>query len=243
VHESRQLCRAARERRLPEPRSRVLGLVRDLVGPHGVGKAFQRECTDVGEAERLASPQQVHHETAAQDLPRRGSLAQASRQHHGRADVVALVRQRLPHVQPDAQAEPLARRGPPRLLLHRDRAAHGVGDRCEHGHQPIAEPLHLPAAVARDGILQHLPVRPQNTLRPLVTHPVQQLGRVRQVGEEQRHRRRGHGPGSYHPVTRARKRCHSGQPLAQPCTRGDPSLRGVKTFRRPPAAGEQRRLL
>ena len=35
-------------------------------------------------------------------------------------------------------------------------------------------------------------MRPQNALRLLVPHSVQQLGGVRQVGEEQRHRRAGH---------------------------------------------------
>jgi len=41
------------------------------------------------------------------------------------------------------------------------------------GSVPIAEPLHVSAAVARDGLLQHVAVRRQDALRLLIAYPVQ----------------------------------------------------------------------
>ena len=64
-----------------------------------------------------------------------------------RAEVVGLVAQRLADVQADADRRAARRRAPPRRLLHRDGAAHGVGGGGERDHQAVAEPLHLVPAV------------------------------------------------------------------------------------------------
>ena len=71
-----------------------------------------------------------------------------------RAEVVALVDERLADVQPGADLEPLAGGRTPRCLLHGDGALHGFLRGAEGYHQPVAEPLHLVAAVGRDCLTQ-----------------------------------------------------------------------------------------
>jgi hypothetical protein len=95
-------------------------------------------------------------------------LAQPARDDHRGAEVVRLLAQRLAGVQPDAQPEPLAGGAPPRRLLHRHGGAYGVGSRGEHGHQPVAQPLHLLAAVGRCRLPEQAVVGLEDTLRPLV---------------------------------------------------------------------------
>jgi hypothetical protein len=116
-------------------------------------------------------------------------LAQAARHHHRRADVIALVAQRLSHVQSHPDRQPLARDRATRGLLDRHRAAHGVGRGREDRHQSVPEPLTTPA-VGRHR-LAHQPVMClENLPRPFVAGAVQQLGRTHQIGEQDRGRHR-----------------------------------------------------
>ncbi len=69
--------------------------------------------------------------------------------------------------------ESLSRRPPPRALLHRDRAADGVGGGGKRYHQAVTEPLHLLASVRRHGLSEQLVVRCEDALRALVARAFQ----------------------------------------------------------------------
>jgi hypothetical protein len=51
--------------------------------------------------------------------------------------------------------------------------------------------------MAPERLAQQLTMRPRNALCPLVAHPLEQTGRVHQVGEQERDGRPGHRPPSY----------------------------------------------
>ena len=133
----------------------------------------------------VAAPvEQPHDDVAREDLARAAAVAEPPRDDDGRAEVVGLVDERLADVEAGADLQPLARRRAPRRLLHGDRALHGVGGGVEGDHQPVAEPLHLVAAVRLDGLAQQAVVRLEDALRLLVAGALQQLGRADEVGEE-----------------------------------------------------------
>ena len=166
-------------------------LVEHLTGRDRGREPLQVERPAVTKRERLFAHEQARDQGATEDLPTVGVIAEPAGDHDRRAEVVALLALHLADVQADADREPLARGAPTRRLLHRDRAAHGVGGRGEHRHQAIAEPLHLLAAMRGHTALEQSVVRSEDALRLLVAGAREQLGGVHEIGEQQGHRTRG----------------------------------------------------
>ena len=121
---------------------------------------------------------------AAEDLAGAGAIAEAAGGDDGGAEVVAFVAQRVAGVDADADRDALASDGTARRLLHRDRAADGVGGGSEGDHQAVAERLHLGAAVGADGVAEELVVGLEDALGVVVAGALHQLGRADEVGEE-----------------------------------------------------------
>ena len=183
----RQLRRAADKWRVGQQRQRLILLISDLAGGHRRSQARERQRAAVAQGDSVRASEQRAQRRTAQDLAGLRRAAQAARDHHGGAEVIGLVAQRLADVQPDADGQPLAGRAPARRQLHRDGAGHGVGGRGEHGQQAIAQPPHLlPAVCCREAFQQSM-MHLKDALRLLVAGALQQLGGVHQIGKQQRH--------------------------------------------------------
>ena len=130
------------------------------------------------------------HQLRGEDLARRAGVTEPLGDHHRRAEVIALVANRLADVQADANRERKLAAGTGAVdgLLDRDRARDGVNRAHERHHQPVAEVLHLLAAVHGRRLAQQAEVRAPQTLALLVAESLQRLCRADLVGEQQRHR-------------------------------------------------------
>ena len=157
-----------------------------------VGDALQRDRPERAVGEPAARADQRTHQLRGEDLAWRAGVAEPLGDHHRRAEVIALVADRLAHVQADAnrELELAARIGAVDGLLDRDRACEGVDRAHERHHQPVAEVLDLLAAVHRRRLAQQAEVRAPQTLALLIAESLQRLGRADLVGEQQRHRAR-----------------------------------------------------
>ena len=225
------------------PRRRCLGLVRDLEHRYWPLDALELVGAEVPEGEGLPPGQQLGYRGAAQELPRVGEIAEPARDDDGGAEVAAptLLLERLTDVQPHPDLEAPALRGATCRLLHRDRAADRLGGRGERGHQAVPHPLELLPAGRGNGLLEQPMVLLEQRLRALVPDPLHDLGRVDEVGKQNRGdaRTRTHGPA---PRLRSKQapissRCflttllHHGRSGGRPGLRAPPCPggRGVRT--------------
>jgi hypothetical protein len=179
--------------RAREERGRGAGVGRvprrppDLAGRDRRPDALQLERPE--RAEDVAAPRahQPADEVGGDDLPGLRGVAQALRDDDGRADEVGADPHRLAGVQPHAQHGALAA-GADRLL-HGRRAGHRPAGGRERHHQPVAEALHLLAAVAADLRPQEREVLAQRCRPLVVPEAPQQVRGPGDVGEEERGRR------------------------------------------------------
>ena len=121
---------------------------------------------------------------------------------HVHADIVVLVRGRLPRV----QAHPDPHRIPARPVVpgQRPLRGHRVGRGAEHHEEAVPLGGDFPAAPGRDGRAHHHPVRGQRLAVP-VTEAAQQHGRTLDITEQHRDSTRRQLP---HPAALQRGQAH-----------------------------------
>jgi hypothetical protein len=161
-----------------------LRLVAQGAHRHRVGHPLQLPLAEVGEDELPLAGQEAADRLGAQDLAGFGAIAQAAGHHHRGAEVVAGVPQRLTGVEPHPERQALAPDRAARRPLHGHRRPERPGGGGERHHEPVAQPLHLVAAVGGGGLGQQVVMGPEDALGVLVTGPGQEFGRTHQVGEQ-----------------------------------------------------------
>ena len=193
--EGAQRLRPSDERALV---ARELGRQRDLAAAGGLPlqlprrhrsrEPLERQLADRREAVAAPGADERPHDVRGQDLAALGAVAQAPGHHHGGAEVVVFVADRLARMQPDAHRQRRARFTPVVALdrlLDADRAAGGVDAAGEGDHEAVAEALDLAPGVCERDVAQDREVRPPQPLGVVVAEGVEQLGRAHEVGEEQ----------------------------------------------------------
>ena len=161
-----------------------------LAGRDRVGDTLQGDRPERPVGEPAARADQRAHQLRGEDLAWRAGVAEPLGDHHRRAEVVALVADRLADVQADANGERKLAAGTGAVdgLLDRDRACDGVNRAHERHHQPVAEVLHLLAAVHRRRLAQHAEVRAPQTLALIIADTLERLCRADLIGKQQRNR-------------------------------------------------------
>jgi len=86
-------------------------------------------------------------------------------------------------------------------LLYRHRCAHRLARRGEDGHETVAQVLHLLAVVGAHGLTEEGEVRSPERFGVLLAEPLEEAGRVDEVGEE-----KGDGAGRRRGGQRGRRR-------------------------------------
>jgi hypothetical protein len=211
----------------------------DLVRGNGRRESFERQGAGVAKCEVAARADEAADEIGEQDLPALGTIAQPLGNDHGRTEVVVLVPNGLADVQADTHLQVLRALPvvvPVHRLLHRDGTADGIHRAGKGHHEAVTEILHFLPAARGHRVAQQPKVGAPHLLRRIVTQPLEQLGRVDEVGEEQRHS----GGGRCHWVTDSEarrtprrsssaRRIHPGMPMASNCGTARSSKRRARS--------------
>ena len=146
-------------------------------GGEGLGEPLQGEPPDGREAEPAPGADQAGEQIAGQDLTPLGPVTEPLGDHHGGAEEVVLLLDRLTGVEADPHAERLVGTllvvrgdGP----LHGHGAADGLEGTGEGNHQPVPQTLDLLAPEVGDRGAQQGEVHPPELLGAVVTETVEQ---------------------------------------------------------------------
>jgi hypothetical protein len=156
---------------------------------HGLGQPFELEVTDGLERVRCPSTGHRPDQRGDEDLPTARVRAQTGRLHDRVAEVVTVLVGRLPTGDADADGEVLGGRPVVALdgLLHCYGAGEGGRRQRKHDHEPVAEVLHLGAAVGGNRGPQQLEMLVAQRFRLGHRQARRLLGRPHQVGEDHHH--------------------------------------------------------
>ena len=171
-----------------------------LAEPSGLREALELVEPAVDVVHGLDPTGDVPRRLGHQDLPGLGGRADARRQVHHAAEVVAALLDRLARVDPDADRDPGARVVPIRRLdraLDRDRAEDGAAGRREGDHEAVTLGLHDRPAECLDLLADDGVVLAQDPVRGLVAELLRVVREPADVAEEDRDRapERHRGPG------------------------------------------------